>query len=313
MVPADKIRLTEERAHLLYRRLQCCDLCPRNCMVNRLKGETGYCGIDRDAVVYTAFLHSGEEPPISGPRGSGTIFFSGCNLKCIYCQNHKFSHLITGRKVKEEELAKIMLALQDKGAENINFVTPSHVLPQILKSLAVAFRNGLGIPLVYNTSGYEKKDILAQLRGVIDIYLSDMKYITLKTAQNYSKAPDYPIFAQESTIHMYDQQKTAIWANNLLKRGLIIRHLALPGHLEESKKVLAWIKANTPEALVSIMFQYRPYFKATSRPEINRPINRSEYSQIRNFVEELDLEGWLQEFNPSQDLAGIHFLPHIEF
>ena len=307
---AEKIKLVKTTANALTKRLRNCDICPRNCEVNRLKGEKGYCGANKDMVVYSAFLHHGEEPGISGEGGSGTIFFSGCNLKCIYCQNYKFSHSVIGKKISGVNLAKIMLNLQKEGAHNINLVTPTHFLPQILDTLAIAFEDGLNIPIVYNTSGYEKKEVIKHLAGVIDIYLTDLKYMETSLAKQYSKAPKYPTFASRSLLEMVRQVKP-VMSEKLLKKGVVIRHLVLPNHINESKKLLSWIKKNTPEVLVSVMFQYQPYLKAYLHPQINRSIDYQEYFEIKKFVEELELGGWVQDHNPKEDMAGPYFEPNI--
>lgn len=294
----------------LNQRLKNCDICPRNCHIDRLSDQIGYCGGGKDMAVYTAFLHCGEEPAISGGGGSGTIFFSGCNLKCIYCQNYEFSQAKKGKRISAEALVDTMLGLEKEGAHNINLVTPTHFLPQILESLELAFKRGLEIPIVYNTSGYEKKEIIVQLKGIVDIYLTDLRYLSSELAKNYSNAEDYPAMATESIKEMYRQCPQSVWEGDILKQGLIVRQLVLPGHIQESKNILTWIKQNTPEALPSVMFQYQPYFKASTYPEINRPINKDEYKEIKQFVEELGLEGgWIQEFKPQSDLAGVHFKP----
>lgn len=307
---AKKIKLVKATANTLLKRLRNCDICPRNCEVNRLKGEKGYCGANKDMVVYSAFLHHGEEPGISGEGGSGTIFFSGCNLKCIYCQNYKFSHSVIGKRISGVNLAKIMLNLQKEGAHNINLVTPTHFLPQILDTLAIAFEDGLNIPIVYNTSGYEKKEVIKHLAGIIDIYLTDLKYMETSLAKQYSKAPKYPTFASRSLLEMVRQVKP-VMSEKLLKKGVVIRHLVLPNHINESKKLLSWIKKNTPEVLVSVMFQYQPYLKAYLHPQINRSIDYQEYFEIKKFVEELELGGWVQDHNPKEDMAGPYFEPNI--
>jgi len=292
----------------LYQRLKSCDICPRNCKVNRLENQKGYCQIAKELIVYTSFLHQGEEPAISGKNGSGTIFFSGCNLRCAYCQNHKFSHTREGRTLSEEELAGIMIDLQNQGAHNINLVTPTHILPQILRALMIAKKSGLVIPLVYNTSGYEKEEIIRKLEGVVDIYMPDLKYLSPVSAKLYSRAPDYAKFALKSLKEMH-RQVDPLFEQNLLKKGLIVRHLVLPGHIRESKSILSWIKKNTPKALVSLMFQYQPYFKAADYPGISRPISKQEYLEIKGFIENLHLKGWVQDFQPNEGLAGPYFNP----
>ncbi len=321
-----KIKLCKTLAKALKKRLKRCNICPRNCLINRLKGEKGYCGANKDMVVYSAFSHHGEEPGISGQEGSGTIFFSGCNLKCVYCQNYKFSHTISGKKTSAADLAKTMLTLQEKKAHNINLVTPTHFLPQIIDALAIAFSDGLNIPIVYNTSGYEKEEIIKQLEGLIDIYLTDLKYMETSLAKQYSRAPEYPAFAAKSLLEMNRQIKTPIpkgvaspipkgmaspTSKKLLERGVVIRHLVLPNHIRESKDLLFWIKKNTPEALVSVMFQYQPYFKANLYPQINRPIEYSEYQEIKKFTEEIKIKGWIQDHLPQEDMAGPYFEPNI--
>lgn len=311
MDPIDKARLIEEKLPLLHRQLQICHLCPRRCEANRPAGEMGYCGACMDMVVYTAFLHHGEEPGISGKRGSGTIFFSGCNLKCVYCQNYRFSHTLEGTRVSADDLARIMVRLQEKGAENINLVTPTHFLPWVMDGLAKAFRNGLTLPIVYNTSGYEAAETVKLLGDVVDIYLADMRYITPSLAERYSQAPEYPAVNQAALRKMYDQ-KIAVWEGPLLKQGLVIRLLVLPGCADNTIKALDWIKENTPQAVVSLMFQYQPYFMARSYPEIDRRVNEDEYERVMDSLDESDLEGWAQDLLPEEDLAGVHFRPSLE-
>lgn len=303
-----KIRLAEKAIGSLYPRLGCCDICPRNCKVNRLNDERGYCSAGKDLFIYIQFLHRGEEPPISVKKGSGAIFFAGCSLKCVYCQNYKFSHYFTGEKTTEENLAQQMLELQKKGAANINLVTPTHFLPQILKGLLVAFQKGLKIPIVYNTSGYEKKEVLAQLEGIIDVYLTDLKYLDSSLSKKHCNAADYPQFAREAIKEMHRQVNTG-FQKDALKEGLIVRHLILPNHIQESKEVLSWVKQNLPKGFLSIMSQYRPYFKARTFPDINRPLNFDEYRQIKKFTEELNIQGWLQDFKTQEDMAGPYFEP----
>ncbi|MBD3264662.1 MAG: radical SAM protein [Candidatus Omnitrophica bacterium] len=295
----------------LKKRLSRCDICPRNCKVNRFDGELGYCGIRDKAVVHCAFLHRGEEPAISGDRGSGTIFFSGCNLKCSYCQNYKFSWKPEGKPLSSKDLAKVMLDLQIKGAININLVTPTHLMPLILEALLTALKEGLKLPIVYNTSGYEKEEIIKGLDGIIDIYLSDMKYLNSTIAEKYSRAANYPLMCIQSLKEMYRQKKLPLWKNGFLSSGLIIRHLVLPGQIEDSKEILSWIEENTPQALLSLMFQYQPYYKAKDFPEINRAIDNEEYSRTSKYAQKLNLKGWVQEFSSNKSMAGPYFEPNI--
>ncbi|MDD5070497.1 MAG: radical SAM protein [Candidatus Omnitrophica bacterium] len=306
--PAKKIKTLKSLAENLFDHLSCCDLCPRNCRINRTLGESGYCGATDKISVYSNFLHQGEEPAISGTKGSGTIFFSGCNLKCVYCQNYKFSHLSAGKDVTIEELSQIMLNLEKQGAHNINLVTPTHYLPQILKAAEIAISQGLFLPMVYNTSGFEKKEIIDLLDDVVDVYLADMKYSEGQIAEKFSKAFAYPQNNCDSIKVMYEQKKDRFsWQGSLLSQGLIIRHLVLPGHLANSFEILSWIKDNCPKALVSTMFQYQPYFNAQKYPEINRRVSFAEYQEVKSFVEGLELEGWIQEYDSDEGLAGVYF------
>lgn len=305
----DKIKKIDEALKQLAGHSENCRLCPRECTVNRAAGQKGICGTGADLVIYTAFLHKGEEPPLSGGQGSGAVFFSGCGLRCFYCQNHHFSHEIRGDEFSCQRLAELMLSLQKKKAHNINLVTPTHYLGPILKGLRLALEQGLNLPLVYNSSGYEKDDILRLLEGIMDIYLPDFKYNAPGTAAIGSEAADYPKFIKPALREMYRQQKTAVWENGLLKKGMIVRHLVLPEGVEESKEILTWLHQEVPEALVSVMFQYRPYHIAEDQKRFNRPVSREEYDQITSFLADLDLNGWVQEFNPPEDMAGVHFKP----
>ena len=305
----DKIKNIKNVLGYFLEHLKSCELCPRACGVNRLKKETGFCGMANDLTVYTAFIHRGEEPPIIGKKGSGTIFFSGCNLKCVYCQNFKFSHKLEGRLITKDYLAQVMLDLENRGAENINFVTPTHFLPQILESLLIACEKGLNIPIVYNSSGYERPEIIEKLEKIVDIYLADMKYHSPEAAFLGSKTRDYPSYNKGAILRMYNQRKTPVWQENGLKKGLIIRHLILPTLNEDSRQIIKWIKDNTPSAYISIMFQYKPYFEAKNDPRLGRKINYEEYAGISQFVENMELNGWIQEFEPPDELAGIHFKP----
>jgi len=303
-----KIALLESRVALLHKSLKCCTLCPRNCQVNRIEGEEGICKAKNTCIVYSSFLHHGEEPLISGEQGSGTIFFAGCNLNCIYCQNYKFSHTLTGNTVSSSELAKIFIDLEAKGAHNINLVTPTHFLTQIFEALIIAFNGGLSIPLVYNTSGYESIETLKLLDGIVDIYLADARYAQKELAEELSLAKDYPQINKDALIEMHKQVGDSIVRNDILQQGMIVRHLILPNCLKNSKAILRWLKENLEFTYISIMAQYQPYHRAASSEKINRKINEEEYNEIKEFTDELGItKGWFQDFVADEDMAGIHF------
>lgn len=301
-----KIKIIEEIYPQLSKSLESCALCPRNCQVNRLKNKTGYCGQGKNIKVYSSFLHFGEEPPISRKKGSGTIFFFGCSLRCVYCQNYKFSQSNKGKIIEEEELAQIMLDLEKKGAENINLVTATHFLPQMLEALKTAYKKKLNLPIVYNSSGYEKKEVVKLIEPIIDCWLLDFKYINPETAQKYSNSPEYPDLIKKVLSYLYQQKKAQNRLNTAQIPPIIIRHLILPGHIEESKEILTWIAKNMPGIPISVMAQYQPYYQAKKFIKIARSLNRKEYNQIKTLVEELELEGWFQEFKPLENLAGIY-------
>lgn len=303
----NKIKAASKILIKLKPHLKKCSLCPRDCKVNRIENETGYCGQAKTVKVHTSFLHKGEEPPLTGEKGSGTIFFSGCSLRCVYCQNYKFSQLNSGAPLSPNELAKLMLSLEKRKAENINLVTATHFLPQIVEALKIAWEKNLRLPLVYNSSGYEKQAIVKLIEPLIDCWLLDFRYFTQKTAKKYSNSPQYPDSLKKLLLYLHQSKKPQKRAVLGQIPPLIIRHLILPGHIDESLEVLTWIKKNLPDSPVSVMSQYQPYFKAKNYPKINRTLQKEEYNQIKNKVEELQLEGWLQEFNPQEDLAGVYF------
>ena len=312
-MPNDKrIKKIEEVCDTLKSSLAHCNICPRECGVNRIEGITGCCNAPLKSVVYTALKHGGEEPGISAKGGSGTIFFSGCNLRCVYCQNYKFSHALTGTCLCDKELAQLMLKLRQSGADNINLVTPTHFLPQIAAALVIALKNGLDIPVIYNTSGFEKPETIEIIESLVDIYLTDIKYIDTASAQRYSNAPEYPEYSLKAAAVMHRQRPRLIVKDNKITRGLIIRHLILPGQTENSKRILRWIKENAPGAKTSIMFQYQPYGGAKKYPEINRRVGRSEYRQICRFAQDIGIEGWTQDLNPQESLAGTHLKPGFD-
>jgi len=304
--------MPEEIANRFFDSLSSCAICPRKCKVNRLENKTGFCRTGKLAQVYSFFCHHGEEPPVSGTRGSGTIFFSHCNMSCVYCQNYEFSQLGAGREYAFEELAEVMLKLQDMGCHNINLVTPTHVLPQILKALHMSRGQGLKLPLVYNTSGYELPEIIKMLDGIVDIYLPDMRYADTAASQRLSQAPDYPRYNQEAVKEMYRQVGTASFdAEGLITRGLIIRHLVLPNRLSGTDKIMRFIAEEiSRDTYISLMSQYLPYHKASEYPEISRRLKKEEYEEAKKILERYGLlNGWIQESYGSERFAGVNIKP----
>ncbi|MFA5145191.1 MAG: radical SAM protein [Candidatus Omnitrophota bacterium] len=298
----------------VFKMLSSCCICPRKCKVNRLKGELGFCKTGLLPKVYSSLVHHGEEPPISGTKGSGTIFFSYCNMACVYCQNYEFSQRGQGREVDFEELARFMLELQDSGCHNINLVTPTHVLPQILKALSYAIPKGLKIPIVYNTAGYESPEIIKYLSGIIDIYLPDMRYADSAMAIKYSSAPEYPKYNQGSIKEMYRQVGTAdIDSRGIMVKGLIIRHLVLPENISGTDKIMKFIRDEiSQDTYISLMSQYMPYYKAPEFKEISRRLKQREYESAKEIMNELGLHnGWIQESYGSERFAGVNIKPSI--
>jgi len=260
-----------------------CQLCPRECKVTRLEGETGFCQATSALKVASFSPHFGEERPLVGVGGSGTIFLSHCNLGCVFCQNWDISHQGAGLACTIEDLAHMMLELQARSCSNINVVTPTHYSPHVLLGLDLAASRGLRLPLVYNTSGWERPDILEVLDGVVDIYLADFKYTDPLLASKYSaEAENYPILTKAALMEMNRQVGVAApELNGVIFRGLIIRHLVMPGNVSGSLEAMRWIAAHLPaDTYVNIMLQYRPAFRAHLYPEINRPVSRQEYIQV---------------------------------
>ena len=291
----------ERRAKALEERLATCDICPRDCGVNRLEGETGYCHSSRLPIVSSYCAHHGEEPVLSGTRGSGTIFFGNCNLQCVYCQNHQISQdpdRQKGLEVTTRTLAERMAYLQDvEHCHNINLVTPSHFVPQIVRALVMAVPRGLRIPLVYNTSSYDSVRTLRELDGIVEIYLADLRYATNEAGKKYSHAPDYAEVSRAAIKQMQRQVGDLVTdEEGIAQRGLIIRHLILPDKIAGSAEALAWlVKDVSPQAAVSVMSQYYPAFHASQYPEINRKITWKEYKEVVDLVEKLGIEnGWIQ-------------------
>jgi putative pyruvate formate lyase activating enzyme len=263
--------------------LQSCTACPRNCRVNRLEDKFAVCKTGRHAVVSSHFPHHGEEDCLRGWRGSGTIFFTGCNLRCVFCQNFDISWQVRGTPAPPRELAAMMLELQALGCHNINLVTPEHVAPQIVQALPFAIEGGLRLPLVYNTSAYDSMESLALLDGLVDIYMPDFKYWDAEMARKYSRAPDYPEVARRAIKEMYRQVgNLVIEDNGLARRGLLIRHLVMPEEVAGTRAVMQWIADElSPETYVNLMAQYHPAGKVSrsDHAEINRPVTPAEYER----------------------------------
>ncbi len=301
----------QRRAEALEARLVSCDICPRKCGVNRLKGERGFCHSAYLPVVSVVCAHRGEEPVISGSRGSGTIFFGNCNMRCVYCQNYQISQDWVRQQAKETDcrtLAERMLYLQNElGCHNINFVSPSHFVPQLVRAVWEAMPMGLRLPLVYNSSGYDSVESLRELDGIVSIYLPDLRYASDKWARKFSQAPGYVAHARAAIKEMYRQVgDLALDEAGLARRGLIVRHLILPNGLAGSHDSLTWLVSEvSPAVTVSIMSQYFPVHRASRIPVLSRVISASEYSEVVDLVDRLGLEdGWLQEMG-----AADNYLP----
>lgn len=281
-------------------------LCPRNCGVDRAF-TTGFCGTGREAVLAFAGLHPWEEPPISGSRGSGAIFFGGCNMRCVYCQNHQISRHAAGRTVMPAQLAALFLELAGQGAHNINLVSAMHVVPQVAEAIALARADGLSLPVIYNTNAYEKPETLRLLDGLIDIYLPDLKYNDDIYAIRYSGAPSYFETAITAILEMWRQVGGAVFdADGLARRGLIIRHLVLPGLRHDSMRILDWIAAHLPDAHVSLMAQYFPAGDAAHIPALHRRITTFEYDSVVNHFRALGLKNG---FTQRRDAATEDYVP----
>jgi putative pyruvate formate lyase activating enzyme len=280
--------------------------------VDRLAGKVGFCRVGSDIQISHAGLHFGEEPPISGTRGSGTIFFAGCNLRCVYCQNYQISQEFQRgytRALTPGELASEMLRLQDQGAHNINFVSPSHMIYQMAEAIQVATGRGLAIPVVYNSNGYDSVEALRQVRGLVDIYLPDIKYLENEAGRRYSKADDYAQVVPGVLMEMLEQVgHLEMDADGIARRGLLVRHLVLPGHLGNSRRCLRFLADLSQDTTVSIMAQYSPQYKAWRYPEINRALTADEYNQITDYALNLGLENaFVQELE-----SQAHYLPDFD-
>ena len=288
----------ERNIEKLYSMMDSCSICPRKCGVNRNIGQKGLCKTADKIFIASNNVHMGEEPPVTGARGSGTIFFSNCTLNCVFCQNYPISQLGNGREVSVEELSEIMINLQSRGVHNINFVTPTHYSAQIAKAVFFAKKKGLAIPVLYNASGYENVETLKLLEGVIDIYLPDIKYSDNKTAFKYSGVNDYVEVNREALKEMLRQVgHLQTDEEGIAKRGLILRHMVLPENIENTKNALKFISEElSKETHVSLMAQYHTAYKSESFKELSRGLTEAEYEQALGFLEAFNLEnGWTQE------------------
>jgi len=309
------------RVKLLLDRLRSCDICPRDCRVDRMNGVLGFCGTARDAVIAAACSHRGEEPPLSGTRGSGTVFFARCNLHCVYCQNYQISQgwVESGVARGRETLADAMLRLQGEGCHNINLVSPSHVVPQIAEALLLAVPQGLRLPLVYNTNAYDSVDVLRALDGVIDIYMPDLKYASNAVAARFSRVSNYVEVSRAAIIEMYRQvgDTLVIGADGTAIHGLIVRHLVLPGGLAGTLESLGWLaRSVSTQVTLSLMSQYYPTYHAKEYVVLSRRTSASEYAAAVRMAEELGFEHvWVQDpeaeacYRPDFRVPGHPFEP----
>jgi len=288
----------QSRIEAAYALLESCRVCPRECGVNRLKNEKGcFCRSGLNPIVSSVSPHHGEEPPLSGARGSGTIFFTNCNLKCVYCQNYPISQMGNGAERTVGELACQMLWLQEQGCHNLNLVTPTHFMPQILKALGIALERGFNLPIVYNTSGYESLEALQLLDGIVDIYLPDMRYSDNAVGLKYSSAPHYPEVNRAAIREMYRQVGNLVLdENGVAQRGLIIRHLVLPGGLSGTGGVMKFLAEEiSKDVYISLMSQYFPAYRTQEFKKIDRRITSEEYEGAYQIMLKYGLEsGWIQ-------------------
>lgn len=289
-----------------------CTLCPRECHVNRENKKRGYCGMDSRIYAARAALHMWEEPCISGEKGSGAVFFSGCGLRCIFCQNREIAIGKDGKEISVEKLGEIFLNLEKQGAANINLVTGAHYVPQIREALSIAKEKGLSVPVVYNSSGYEKVETLKLLEGYVDVYLPDFKYMEASLAEAFSNAPDYPERAKEAIEEMVRQTGKCVFnEDGYLEKGTIVRHLILPGHTVNSKKVLDYLH-NTygNKIFISIMNQYTPVYEQKVYKELNRKVTEREYKKVLDHALEIGVENG---FWQTGDTAKESFIPSFNY
>jgi putative pyruvate formate lyase activating enzyme len=291
----------EKRIDAAYKLLESCRVCPRECGVNRLKNDKlGFCRSGLAPIISSVSPHFGEEPPLSGTKGSGTVFFTNCNLRCVYCQNYPISQLGNGEERTAGELACQMLWLQEQGCHNLNLVTPTHFVPQILKALGIAMQRGFNLPIVYNTSGYESTETLRLLEGIVDIYLPDMRYSDNAAAMKYSIAPDYPQLNRAAIQEMYRQVGNLVLdEQGVARQGMIVRHLVLPGNIAGTEAVMKFLAEEiSKDVSISLMSQYFPAHRAKEFKEINRRITTEEYEKASQIMLKYGLEnGWIQNLD----------------
>ena len=296
----------------MIKQLDKCEICPRKCEVNRNNNQIGWCKSTDRVKIGLYSTHNFEEPCISGDKGSGTVFFSNCTMNCIFCQNYEISQLGKGKEISIEELANIFIKQQEKGVHNINLVTPTSYVYQIIEAIKIAKSKGLKIPIVYNTNGYENIETIKALNGYVDVYLPDLKYSEDEIATEYSGTKNYFEIATSAIKEMIKQVgNIKLNEDGIIQKGVIIRHLVLPNHIENSKKVLLWIKQNLPNDIyVSIMAQYFPTYKAKENQKLNRKLTKKEWKQIEKYVEEIDIEnGFIQELGEHEE----EYVPKWDF
>ena len=292
--------------------LEKCQICPRDCKVNRLLGNKGYCKCDDKIKVALVSIHDYEEPCISGKNGSGTVFFSNCNLNCVFCQNYEISQEGKGKEVTIERLAEIFIEQQSRGVNNINLVTPTMYVYQIIEAIKIAREKGLKIPIIYNSNGYENVETIKLLEGYIDVYLPDLKYYSDLVSVKYSKAPHYFEIAKEAIKEMLRQVGNPVFNDEgIIQKGVIIRHLVLPNHIQNTKNILKWIKENLDEGVyVSVMAQYFPTYKAKEIEGLDRKLTNKEYKEVEKYLYSLDIEnGYMQDLGKHEE----EFVPCFDY
>ena len=288
----------------MQKKLEKCTLCPHKCGINRTKRKIGRCKSTDKVKIALYSTHEFEEPCISGIHGSGTVFFSNCNLNCIYCQNYEISQMSRGKEISTNELADIFLKQQEKNVENVNLVTPTSYVPQIIEAIQIARKHGFKLPIVYNTNAYENIDTIKSLDGYVDIYLPDLKYAENELAKKYSKIDNYFEVATEAIKEMYKQVGNPILnSNGIMQKGIMVRHLVLPTYIENSKKVLDWVKNNlSSEVYISIMAQYFPTYMAKNDKRINRKLTKFEWNKIIDYIDVLGIKnGFVQELGEHEE------------